>query len=527
LARLPVVEWMYYVATGDIAKKYDIECGRLKAMVEALIRANEKKVRGVKGDDRRERRQTERKQERDDRLARQEAERARKEAERIEREQEARRKKCEAAFSEIAALPRMTHAARLQEAAKRLGEDFEDLLEEFEVYFAARSIPKELEPWPEPVDTAELLAEIEAKFRRYVVVSDAIAAVTALWVPFTYVVEIAVHAPKLLFHFPEKDAGKTTALGVLRHMIQRPYTAVEATGAAVFRIVDRLKPALLLDEADKLFQRNTVLAHIINASWTNGGQRIPRVGPDGVVVEYDPYGTQAIAMKGLNMPDTTLSRCIPCMIWPKLPTEVAEDFNFVDDEEFRTIRRKLARWTMDNAAALRDANPESAPGFNNRIKMNWKTLLAIADLAGSKWSKRARAAALELREEDGSEPTDGVKAVMAMEQLLRNREVITSAEVCRVLTADPTSEWCDFRSKGPISQTQFAALLRPYGIYTVLLHPTKRAGLSRHGYRAAQFKNVWARLLQKSTEEPNIRTFGAQSKAPETSKGKPGRGQKK
>jgi hypothetical protein len=101
LARLPVVEWMYYVATGDIAKKYDIESGRLKAMVEALIRANEKKVRGVKDDDRRERRQIERKQERDDRLARQEAQRARKEAERIEREQEARRKKREAALHSL------------------------------------------------------------------------------------------------------------------------------------------------------------------------------------------------------------------------------------------------------------------------------------------------------------------------------------------------------------------------------------------------------------------------------------------
>ena len=49
-----------------------------------------------------------------------EAERARKEAERIEREQEERRKKLETVFAEIADLPRMTHAARLKEAAARL-----------------------------------------------------------------------------------------------------------------------------------------------------------------------------------------------------------------------------------------------------------------------------------------------------------------------------------------------------------------------------------------------------------------------
>jgi hypothetical protein len=66
-------------------------------------------------------------------------------------------------------------------------------------------------------------------------------------------------------------------------------------------------------------------------------------------------------------------------------------------------------------------------------------------------------------------------------------------------------------------------LLHPYGVYTVLLHPTKRAGLSRNGYRAAQFTNVWARLLRKPTEDPNIRTFDPQPKTSETRKGKPRR----
>jgi hypothetical protein len=43
----------------------------------------------------------------------------------------------------------------------------------------------------------------------------------ALWVLFTYVIDIAVHAPKLVFTFPERDAGKSAALGVLHWMVQR------------------------------------------------------------------------------------------------------------------------------------------------------------------------------------------------------------------------------------------------------------------------------------------------------------------
>jgi hypothetical protein len=151
LARLPLFEWPLYL--DETAKRYDITPVQLKAMVEATNRGNEKKAREAKADDHREKRQVEQKQERDDRRSRQEqertrkeAQRARKEAERSEREQEARQKKREAAFAEIAELPRLTHAARLKEAAKRLGEDFELLLEEFQVYFAARTLPEESEP---------------------------------------------------------------------------------------------------------------------------------------------------------------------------------------------------------------------------------------------------------------------------------------------------------------------------------------------------------------------------------------------
>jgi hypothetical protein len=489
-----------------------VDVATLKKMTEAILKDRAKRAREEKAEARRQ----ERTQERENKLTRQDHERARKEAdrvrkgaERIEREQKARQKKRDAAFAEIAELPKLTHAARLKEAAARLGEDFELLLEEFEVYYAARTLPEELAPWNEPVPTTELLGAIEMKFRRYVVVSDAIAAAVTLWVPFTYLIEIAVHAPKLLLTFPEKDAGKSTALGVLRWMVQRPYLAVEATGAATYRIVDRLKPTLLLDEADTLFDRSTVLAHIINASWTIGGPKIPRVGPRGEVVEFDPYSTQAIGMKGLGMPSTTLSRCIMCMIWPKLPSEVVEDFDERDDEEFKTIRRKLARWSIDNAVALRSATPECS--FNNRTRKNWLILLAIADLAGGEWPRVARAAALEL-ETDRDEPSENARLFAAIRDCMGARAEITSADICKALAADPSSEWANFRGAGSISQAQLAALLRPFGIRPVTLHPTKRAGLTRHGYRRARFENAWARLLQKPTKDPNTRTLDPEGK---------------
>jgi len=143
------------------------------------------------------------------------------------------------------------------------------------------------------------------------------------------------------------------AQDVLYWMLLRPYAAVEATGAAVYRIVDRLRPTLTLDEGDTLFARRNVLAHIINASWANNRRKVPRVGAGGKIEEFDVYGTQLISMKGLRMPDTVLSRSIVCLIWPKLASELVEEFDYQDDDEFKIIRRKLARWAVDNAVALR------------------------------------------------------------------------------------------------------------------------------------------------------------------------------
>ena len=280
LARQSPAEWMFWL--DEFAKKHGIEPAQLKAMIQATIKQREKEAKETKAEDRQREQRAERKQERDGRLSRQEqerarkeAERARKEAERIEREQEERRKKRETVFAEIADLPRMTHAARLKEAAARLGEDPETLIEEFEVFFAARSLPAELVPWPDPVDTAELLAGIEAKFRRYVVVPDSIAVATALWVAFTYLVEIAVYAPKPLFKFPEREAGKKDRAA--RYSLDGAARIPRGRGdrgRSSHRIVDRLKPTLILDEADTLFERSTVLAHILNSSCDNSGAKI-------------------------------------------------------------------------------------------------------------------------------------------------------------------------------------------------------------------------------------------------------------
>ena len=85
----------------------------------------------------------------------------------------------------------------------------------------------------------------------------------------------------------------------------------------------------------------------------------------------------------------------------------------------------------------------------------------------------------------------------------KNRTEITSEQVVQELVADPDSPWHEYRGRGPITKNQVAALLRDYDIRPVVVHPTKRADFSRHGYRAAQFEDAFARFFASRAEHPN------------------------
>ena len=95
----------------------------------------------------------------------------------------------------------------------------------------------------------------------------------------------------------------------------------------------------------------------------------------------------------------------------------------------------------------------------------------------------------------------GIRLLTALQEIFANRNEITSAELVQLLAADPDAEWGAFRGRAAISQRELAALLKPYDIRPVVLHPTKRSNLSRHGYRRSQFKDAFARFLPA-----NIRT---------------------
>lgn len=318
---------------------------------------------------------------------------------------------------------------------------------------------------------------------------------------------LVVHSPILALTSAEPDSGKSTLAAVISRMVPRPSLNVEMTGPSLYRFVDTVKPTLVIDEADDLFVRRSDLRHIINAGWTRR-TKIPRqVSINGIwqTVHFDPFGPKVIALIGRGLPNNLRTRCIELRLLPKRPDEKVEPFAQVDDTAFGVLRRQFARWPADNATALKAAQPDMPPDLNNRVAMNWKLLIAIADLAGGAWPQRAREAAVALSRR-GRQPSDRVQALAVLKQLLSQRKQIFSRDVIEELKKDPTSIWAAYNHGGPITEYQFAALLDAFDIHPGVIHEPKTNRPGR-GYKLTEHVvDMFARHPANSSELPNFRT---------------------
>jgi putative DNA primase/helicase len=325
-----------------------------------------------------------------------------------------------------------------------------------------------VEPWSASVEGATLIERIVRRIKRHVVLSDQSALASALWVAFAWAHDTSVHSPILLVSSPEAECGKSTLLGLISLMVPRGFIFVECSPQVLYRMIEKWLPTIILDEADSAFKNSPELRSIINSGWTRGAG-VPRCHPDTHEPEFfDTFGPKAIGLKGLHVPDTTLSRSIVIEMERKLPEDGAEDFAHADDEDLAEIRRQLARFAQDNATAFATRAPRLPDGFGNRLAANWRPLLVIAELCGAKIADRARAAAVALsrRSDDASLGVELLRDIRDIASELANQiDHIRSTDLVNKLGRLSDRPWAEMPYTGKqITQPQLAKLLKAYRI---------------------------------------------------------------
>src|ERR1041385_6543248 len=106
------------------------------------------------------------------------------------------------------------------------------------------------EPWAKAVEGRVLLDKLVALLARFVVLPKWGAETLALWILHTYVFELRDVSTYLGIESPEKRCGKTTLLGVLSKLVNRPVAAANISPPAFFRLIEEVRPTLLIDETD-------------------------------------------------------------------------------------------------------------------------------------------------------------------------------------------------------------------------------------------------------------------------------------
>lgn len=361
----------------------------------------------------------------------------------------------------------------------------------------------EPEPWPEPVDGAQLLDQLVSTFARYLVLPKGAAEALALWVIHTHTLETAQISARLAFLSPEKRCGKTLALSILEKLTYRPLSASNITSAGVFRTVEAWRPTLLIDEADTFLKNNDELRGVLNSGHSRTGYVIRVEGEKTREPrQFFTFAPVAVAAIG-KLPETIQDRSIIITMHRKTKNERVERARVGRMPDVDSTARMVARWAEDIKESLAVADPELPEALHDRAADNWEHLFAIADLAGGAWPERARAVAVALSGD--AEREDSSVGVMLLADIAalfsaRNTDRLASEEIVKALADMEARPWPELSKGKPITKS---ALARRLGRFGVKPKTIRFETDTKKGYKLADFSDAFSRYTPFQSVTPS------------------------
>ncbi len=355
-------------------------------------------------------------------------------------------------------------------------------------------------PSADPVDPANLLAEILATIHRHVIIDSAQAIAVTLWIAMTWFMTGINVSPLLIITAPERACGKSQLLSLLLRLVFRGLSAANTSAPFLFRALEAWQPTILFDEVDTFLRENPEIKGMLNAGHTRDSAYVGRTvakDADFVPTLFCVWGAKALAGIGVekHLPDSTMSRSIVAFMRRKLAGENIVRLRHADRGHFDELASRLARFAQDYAAQVFNARPNLPDELSDRAQDNWEPLLAIAETAGPEWSAKAVAAALALSNASDESGSSGNELLADIQEAFATQKCIkiSSADLIQALVADAESPWPTYNHGRPLTPRQLSKKLNAYGIKpkTVRMGPYQ----TPKGYELAQFTDAFARYL--------------------------------
>ncbi|WP_226351893.1 DUF3631 domain-containing protein [Pseudonocardia sp. ICBG601] len=345
-------------------------------------------------------------------------------------------------------------------------------------------------------DGAAILDDLETALRRYVALpSDAAVVGVVLWIAATHAQPAWAHAPRLVVRAPEKRCGKSRLLDVVEGTCHQPFITVNATPAAVYRSITADPPTMLVDEADTIFGPAATGHEDLRGLLNAGHQRNrPAKRYDLTKNRVESISTFAMAaLAGIGrMPDTIEDRAVVVQMRRRAPGETVAPYRHRRDRpKLQKLAERLNGWLRDDLSALEAAEPVMP--VEDRAADTWEPLIAIADHAGGHWPDRARAAILDLQDEDtGDDRSERIRLLADCHTAFADEHALPTMRLLQQLRADPEAPWADYGPRGEgLTAMRLGKLLGEYGIQPTQM---RLPGLGRtRGFHRAAFADAWRR----------------------------------
>jgi hypothetical protein len=348
--------------------------------------------------------------------------------------------------------------------------------------------------------SAILLEDVVRFVRRFVVVNEHQAAALALWVAHTHAFAAAETTPYIWITSALKRSGKSLLLlKVLRPLVHEPKAAASVTEAVLYRMIEQLRPTLLLDEVDAIFGRGREredLRGILNAGFERGAVAY-RMGGKRMneLEEFAVFCPKALAGIGKALPDTITDRAIRIRLERRTREEPIE--RFIRREvvpEAEALRDRIADWILPQLEELQRMRPDLVGEIDDRANDVWESLFAIADLAGGDWPEKARGSARILSGSEARED-DSLSALLLRDvyTVFENGagDRLRTTDLIDHLAEIEESPWGDWHGK-KITAQALSRLLQPFLIKTMSVRVD---GEVVRGYKLAQFSDAFHRVL--------------------------------
>ncbi|MFF2061110.1 DUF3631 domain-containing protein [Streptomyces sp. NPDC058200] len=362
------------------------------------------------------------------------------------------------------------------------------------------------------IDGAALLDEIERFHRRFnIFPMEAAYVAVVLWDAHAHLLDCFDSTPRLAFLSPEPGSGKSRGLEIVETLVPQPMVAVNASAAALFRAVSGPdgRPTILFDEIDTVFGPkagdNEELRGFLNAGHRRTGVTYRCVGDSQTVTPFPSY--TAVAMAGLgSLPDTILTRSVIIRMRRRARNERVEPFRArLHEKEGNALRDRLATWSDQVRDRVMGAWPDMPEGVTDRPADVWEPLLAVADVAGGDWPRRARAACVALVKaaQNDDKGSVGIRLLTDLrDHIMVGVDRLPTIAIIDRLNALDDAPWADMGGK-PLDSRRLSRMLHEYMTADntpIASRNIRTSGGVLKGYYSEDLHDAWQRYCPPPQE---------------------------